>query len=148
MLKKTSKFIYFFSILTIAITSPKYAEGKVNVKIKTEPWNLVIDDRYLTWDGLQDTYESNVEVEVTVTGAGSHKNWRVDVRRDDTNWHGDFVLELKKPGKEVTVETTDQEFITGEGNNSYDIQIILKGVSIQISPDAYITTVIYTVTEE
>lgn len=147
MLKKTSKFIPFFVILTIAITVPKYAEGiAINV---TGDWDLVINDTYFTWEGgLQDTYESDVNL--TISDANKI-NWELDVRRSDTNWHSDFVLKLlklEKPRKEVTVETTSKLFFADRDNKSYGIKVILEGVSLQISPDTYVTTVIYTVTEK
>ena len=149
MLKRTNK-LFFFAILTIAITVPKYAEG-IAISVAGS-WDLYIDDTYFTWEGgLQDTYESDVDqINVTISEADNNR-WQLDVRRDDTNWHSDFVLtllKLEKPEKEVTVETTSQEFLTGEGNKSYDIKVILEGVSLQISPDFYITTVTYTVTEK
>lgn len=92
MLKKTSKFIPFFVILTIAITVPKYAEGiAINV---TGDWDLVIDDTYFTWEGgLQDTYEGDVNLTIS---EADKINWELDVRRSDTNWHSDFVLTLLK----------------------------------------------------
>ena len=72
----------------------------------------------------------------------------MDVRRSDTNWHSDFVLKLKRRMREVTVETTSREFFTGRGDSSYSIQMILEGVSLQISPDIYVTTIIYTIAAE
>ena len=147
MLKRTNR-LFFFAILTIAITVPKYAEG-IAISVAGS-WDLYIDDTYFTWEGgLQDTYESDKDqINVTISEADNNR-WKLDVRRSDTNWHSDFVLKLKskKPKKEVTVETTSQEFFTGKDNKSYDIQIILENVSLQISPDTYVTTVIYTVTE-
>jgi len=148
MLKKTSKFISFWGIILLtAITISKYAEG-IEIGI-TGFWDLIIDDRYFTWEGgLQDIYESDknqINLEISDSDGG---NWKLDVRRSDTNWHSDFVLKLKRRMREVTVETTSREFFTGRGDSSYSIQMILEGVSLQISPDIYVTTIIYTIAAE
>jgi len=153
ILKKTSKLNNefrikrIFFILVIVLTVLKYAEG---IEISVDgSWDLIIDDRYFDWGrGLQDTYKSpGNQIKVKISGSGGSQ-WQVDVRRRDVNWHRDFVIKLKTKGKETTVETTSKVFLSDKGNKSHNIKLILEGVSLQIPPDTYSTTVIYTVTSE
>ena len=86
--------------------------------------------------------------------------YRVDVRRVDTAWHGNFVLWIKRTGDGtgsgsisegttyLTVTTTAQTFFTGEGDkDDVPIQFRLTGVSIQIPPGEYETMIYYTIIE-
>ena len=134
-------------IFAIVIIVLKYAEG---IEISVEgTWHLVIDDRDFNWGrGLKDTYNSpGNQIKVTISGSDG-RNWTVDVRRIDTKWHRDFVLKLKTTGKETTVEPTSKVLLSGRGNKSHNIKLILEGVSLQVPPDTYATTITYTVTAE
>ncbi|MCK5584978.1 hypothetical protein KAJ02_02795 [Candidatus Bipolaricaulota bacterium] len=86
--------------------------------------------------------------------------YRVDVRRVDTAWHGNFVLWLKRSGDGtgsgsisggttyLAVTTTDQSFFTGlDDRINIPIQLRLTVVSIQIPPGGYETTIFYTIVE-
>jgi hypothetical protein len=144
-MKRRGKFISFL-VLIIFITVAKYAEG-IEISVASS-WNLAIDDRYLRWGILQNRYESDIDgVNITISNSDGGR-WKLYVRRNDINWHSDFVLKLRRGRNEVTVETTNKEFLEGKGDASYRIQVILEGVSLQISPDTYVTTVIYTITPE
>ena len=86
-------------------------------------------------------------VTLTISNSGGG-NWAIDVHKTDTNWNGDFILKVKKTtGAAVTktVGNTDVEFFQGSGDGSFNVQIILEGVSIGISPDSYGSSVVFMV---
>ena len=106
------------------------------------------------------TYESltnQILVEVKVARV---KTWRVDVSKTDSNWHTDFTLSVQRTGngtgagsisggtsyQEVT--STDIEFFSGDKNRKdIPVQLRLSGMSVDVAPDTYTTTVYYTVLE-
>ncbi len=101
--------------------------------------------------GLQSTYESAVN-QIRLRISGSAGNWKVSVRKEDTNWHPNLVLKIRKSsGKDkpiVTVQNTNMEFFSGDRDTNAHLQLTLEGVSVEVPPDTYTTTVIYTITEE
>ena len=107
---------------------------------------------------LIDTYESLPDqIEVAITGA-ANKTWRIDVSKVDNLWDSRFQLFVKRTSdglgsgsvtggtsyQEVT--NTEQSFFNGYKNcsNIY-LQLKASGISIQIPPNTYSTTVYYTV---
>jgi hypothetical protein len=109
---------------------------------------------------LKTSYESAPpDISINITGTtGPSDNWEVDVKKIDTGWHDSFHLYIKRssPGsgsgtisggdvyQEVT--GTDQAFFNGSGDRSdINIQFELSGVSVQIPPANYLTTVYYTI---
>lgn len=127
----------------------------------TGSWSETIDALDLqagAGSDLIDTYESaSNEISIQIV---SPANWRVDVRKSDITWHSNFQLYVRRTSdgtgggsisggttyQEVT--DTDQSFFTGNKNrNSVDVQLRLTGVSIQIPPGTYTTTVYYTVVD-
>jgi len=111
--------------------------------------------------GLVSSYESAVDaVLLSPNPTPSKPAWRVDVRRVDATWHGDFTLWIRRSGDGtgsgsvsggttyLTVTTTDQTLFTGaEDRDDVPIQFQLTGVSIQIPPGDYETTIVYTIVE-
>ena len=107
------------------------------------------------------SYESAVDAVLLAPNPTPAKLfYRVDVRRVDTAWHGNFVLWIKRSGDGtgsgsisggttyLTVTTTDQTFFTGVDDRlNVPIQFRLTGISIQIPPGDYETTVFYTIVE-
>ena len=110
---------------------------------------------------LIDSYQSASDaVSISISGTTSASDaWRVDVKKVDTNWHGDFILYVKRAsdggGGSVSggtsyqqVTDTYQSFFSGSDDVSgINVQLKLSGVSIQIPPDIYTTTVYYTVVD-
>lgn len=110
---------------------------------------------------LISSYESasdQIEIDIRQT----RSNWSVDVRKVDTNWHSGLHLYVKRtsdgsgaPGGSISSGTSYQEvtdtyqaFFSGYRQRSYiNIQLRVDGVSIQIPPGTYDTTVYYTVYE-
>jgi hypothetical protein len=111
---------------------------------------------------LADAYESTVdEVVITIaTTTGAGDNWRVDVRKSDTNWPSSFKLWVQRtsdgtgPGS-ITGGTTyqqvtgsDASFFSGAGDRSnVDVRVKLTGASVSELPDTYVASLIYTVVD-
>ena len=84
----------------------------------------------------------------------------MDEKKTDTNWHNDFGLYVKRnsngnnnpplSGGTTYQLVTDSDllFFTGKKSpTAIDIQLKIDNVSVQIPPDTYTTTVVYTATE-
>jgi len=110
---------------------------------------------------LKGDYESAVDavsIDISAT-AGASDSWRIDVKKVDANWHGDFILYIKRTSngtggsisggivyQEVTNNSTS--FFSGSDDVSgIKAQLKLSGVLIQIPVDTYTTTVYYTVVD-
>lgn len=127
----------------------------------TGSWTEMIDSLDLqagAGSDLIDTYESasnTVAIDIIAP-----TNWRVDVKKSDTNWHANFQLYVRRTSdgsgsgsisggtsyQEIT--DTDQSFFNGTLDRSNITgQLKLTGVSVQIPVDTYTTTVYYTVVE-
>jgi len=132
----------------------------VNITI-TGSWAETIDASDLqagAGSDLIDTYESasnTVAIDIITP-----TNWRVDVKKSDTNWHANFQLYVRRTSdgsgsgsisggtsyQEIT--DTDQSFFNGTLDRSNITgQLELTGVSVQIPVDTYTTTVYYTVVD-
>jgi hypothetical protein len=111
---------------------------------------------------LTSTYESSADQGlIAITGTtGDSDNWRVDVRRSDTSWHGDLTLFVKRTGDGTgsgsisdgtayqAVTTTDTALFSGSGDRSnIPVQLKISGASVAIPPSAYATSIIYTVVD-
>jgi len=101
--------------------------------------------------GPKSTCKSAVN-QIRLRISDSSGGWRIHVRREDTNWHKSFVLKIRKTsGKNkptITVGDTDTLFFSGTKDTNCILQLFLEGVSLEVSPDTYTTTLIYTVTDE
>jgi len=101
--------------------------------------------------GPKSTYKSAVN-QIRLRISDSSGGWRVYVRTEDTNWHKNFVLKVRKTSGEdkptITVGDTDTLFFSGTKDTNCTLQLFLEGVSLEVSPDTYTTTLIYTVTDE
>lgn len=111
---------------------------------------------------LIDSYESSTTaVSSDISGtAGVGDNWRVDIKKSDTTWDSNLYLDVKRTtdgtgsgsisGGIAYQEITDidLEFFGGDADRAdVKIQLRLRGVSVQILPDTYSTTVYYTVVD-
>lgn len=97
------------------------------------------------------THYSSVDVvslDIGGSGGGSDA-WQVQVRLEDTLWHGDLSLKVLRTGSgtgtvsggdvlPIELTLTDQVFFEGLGDNTgINVQLILDGVSILIPADTY-----------
>jgi hypothetical protein len=158
-MKVTTKFLIFIIIFGLISIDKKVQTQDITV---TGSWFLTIDASDLqagAGSDLNDKYTSaNDAVHIDISNTSG--NWRVDVRRADSNWHSDFILKVKRNSDgtgsgtisggttEVTVPQTDQEFFTGSSDrDDVHVELTLENVSVQIPPDNYTTTVYYTVVD-
>ena len=128
----------------------------------TGSWSETINENDLQGGpgtDLVSTYESATN-EVVIDIDDTSSTWKVEHKRTDSTWHANFTLSEKRtsdgsgPGSVSggtsysTIGTTDTQFFTGSDTRSnIDVQLQLEGVSVQIPPDTYSTTVTYTVIE-
>lgn len=160
-MKKTFQYIVP-ALLALIISESAICWGALDISVSGD-WSETIDASDLqagAGSDLIDTYESvSEQVSIDITKA-REKNWRVDVKKIDDNWHSDFQLSVKRtsdgtgPGSisggtsYLEVTDIDQSFFNGyEDKREIYVQLKLSGVSIQVPPDVYITTVYYTVVE-
>ena len=107
----------------------------------------------------KDSASTEVVLEVTLT-SGSTDRWRIDLRRANSVWDGDVHVWVRRTGSgsgtgSVTdglswteVRSTDTTFFEGEGDRSgLPIQIRVTGISLSITPDAYLTSLQYTLVD-
>lgn len=161
-MKITTKFLILFIIFGLMAIDKK-VQAQISITV-TGDWSETIDASDLqagAGSDLIDTYESASDaVSINISGTtGAGDNWRVDVKKVDTNWHGNFILYVKRTsdgtGGTVSggtsyqqVTDTYQSFFSGSDDVSgINVQLKLSGVSIQIPPDIYTTTVYYTVVD-
>ena len=124
-------------------------------------WFETIDENDLlagAGTDLKNSYESPDD-QVLITISDTTGGWRVDIKRVDANWHADLALSVRRTGSGAggsvsggdtytEVTATDQPFFTGNGGVSgITAQVKLSGISIQVLPDNYSTTVYYTVVD-
>ena len=124
-------------------------------------WSETIDENDLlagAGTDLKNSYESPDD-QVLITISGTTGGWRVDIKKVDANWHANLALSVRRTGSGAggsvsggdtytEVTATDQPFFTGSGGVSgIKAQIKLSGISIQVLPDNYSTTVYYTVVD-
>jgi len=149
-----------FVVLVVLILIP-IKTGAIQISV-TGSWTRTIDAadlQGLAGSDLNPVYESatnQIGIEIRQTSA----NWSVDIKKIDTNWHGNFHLFVRRTSngngsgsisggttyQEVT--DVDQAFFSGFRVRTFiDIQLRLEGVSVQVPQDSYTTTLYYTVTE-
>ena len=109
---------------------------------------------------LTPSYQSAAGAMVLEISKAGNSNWRVDVRRLDTNWHANLALDIRRTSNGSgsgsvsggtayqAVGTTYQSFLTGSKNlRDIQLQLQLRGVSVALPADTYVTTVYFTVVE-
>jgi hypothetical protein len=128
-------------------------------------WTETVDQTDLTsgaGSDLNDAYESLAtasSVNVTTT-TGDSDNWRVDVRRSDAGWHGDLSVYISRTSDGtgtgsisggttyMVVGASDTAFFSGAGDRTgIDVQYKVTGMSVQVDPASYGTTITLTVVD-
>ncbi len=141
-------------IVSLLIFSGAHAQGTITV---TGQWSLTIDQSHLVsgpGSDLIDTYESATN-QVLINVNGPDRTWRVDVHRVDITWHSDFILEVRRQANNQIIGGLTYQIITPVAQqffrsnnrrrvNNIRVQFRLSGVSININPNTYSTTVVYT----
>ena len=109
---------------------------------------------------LVSVYESLANATlIGIDAAGRKQDWRVDVRRSTSVWDSSLALYVRRTGAgtgsgSVTggtayqlVTDTDTPFFSGrEDRQAIPVQYRLGGVSIQLTPNTYSATVVFSVT--
>jgi len=130
----------------------------------TGDWSTTIDsDDLISGAGsdLNPTYESpsdQVLVDITNTMGGGD-SWRVDVHKSDVVWNSDITVYAHRTsngtGGSVSggtsylqITVSDQTFFTGTDDVAdIGLQYKIDGISIDINPNTYTTTIVYTVVD-
>jgi hypothetical protein len=154
-----------FSVALAAVLAfgwPAAAAPAVDV---SGAWSLTLgaDDLQAgAGSGLNSTYESgNSQAAVTVSDTTDPLDtWRLDVSRTDAAWDSRLTLSVRRTGDGTgqgalsggtgyhEIGLMDSTFFSGAGDRlSVPLQLKLTGVSLQIPPGAYSTTVTYTVVD-
>ena len=149
--------------ISLFLLAPGNAWAVLNITV-TGSWTETIDKDDLAGgpgSGLTGTYSSAQNVNlITVSGATSNKgdNWQINIKRINTAWNGSLQISARRtsggsgPGSVsggeafIQVSETDGVFFTGAGNlNGIRVQLQLTGVSLQVPPNQYSTTIQYTI---
>jgi len=129
--------------------------------VATGGWSLTVDSADLVsgaGSDLTSTYESAASAtDLAVTATA---DYRVDVRRTDGTWDGDFTISARRTQDGsgsgsisggttyLAITTTDAEFFTGNSDRTgVKVQYQLEGMSVSITPDTYSSTVTYTIVD-
>ena len=128
----------------------------------TGSWAETIDASDLVAGAGSDligTYESAAN-QVIISIDTVVNKWEVYVKKIDSNWHANFQLSVRRTSSgtgsgSISLGTSyqqvtdiDELFFKGRRDRAnINVQLQLTGVSVQIPPDTYTTTVYYTVTE-
>jgi len=162
MVFRSSRVLPCALVLWLSTTLSVWAAPAIVV---TGDWNPAIGAADLqsgAGSDLVPTLQSSAsQVAVDITGmAGDSDAWRIDVRRTDSVWHGDFTLEVRRTSDgagsgvinsgssylELTV--LDEALCDGEGDRTgFEAQFRLGGISLQIPPDVYSTTLTWTLVD-
>ncbi len=153
------KSIMVFVILGVFFTGKASYSQDISI---TGNWSLVIDASDLqsgAGTDLNPTYFSATD-EISIDITNTITNWQVTVRGTASNWHGNFTFGLRRTTDGtgfgsisggtawLIVSGADQQFFAGSWPRwNIKVQCGLTGISLQIPPDTYIGTLIYTVTE-
>lgn len=163
---KRLKFLIISSLLFTIITQSVYTAPKVKLTLSPgyKGWTVTVGQADLTGGAGSDfasEYESPVN-ETDLDISNSAGNWRVDVRKQDINWHADIHLYVQRTsdgtgtgtisGGSVYQEVTniDTVFFSGTGDRTVvTLQFRVSGsyASLGIPIDTYETTITYTVTD-
>jgi hypothetical protein len=149
-------------LIAAAIISSEGVWAAVSISV-TGDWFETIDETDLAGGAGSDlvsTYESAADQVSIDIGDAPTESWRVDVRKVDTDWHGDLILYIRRTSdgsgsgsiaggtSYQQISSTYQEFFSGNlGRSGVAAQLMLDGVSAGIGCGNYLTTVYYTVVE-
>lgn len=151
----------------LLVSSMGAAIGEPGIVVQGQ-WSKTINESNLKsgpGSGLKANYASSSSaLDIRIAGVGNNPanpdSWRVDVRRSDTNWHANLRLLARRTAdgtgngsvsggtayQEVT--TTDQSFFTGTNRRrNIKAQAKVAGVSLQIPPDTYTTSLVLTIVD-
>lgn len=143
-------FTTFVFLIALFLLFPGVSFAAIEITA-TGGWSETIDaDDLISGAGsdLKSSYESEAEATLlTISGCvDDNDTWEVRVSRIDYNWP--FTLWVKTSGgKYQAITASNSLLFSGAGNTSIPLQYKLEGMSVQISPATYSTTITYTVVD-
>lgn len=147
-------------LLTLALAGPLHAIT-ITLTNADPDWTVTVVYGVLAGDDLTGTYTSAANEAVMRIDAPAAQ-WRVDVRRTDTTWHGNLTLYVMRtsngnPNGHLSggtvyqpVGTTDAEFFqcdSATAVRNIRCRFQLTGVGAAIGAANFLTVVTYTVVE-
>jgi hypothetical protein len=136
--------------------------GAINLTVSGS-WSAAIDVSNLQGGAGSDlipSLESPLNVSTLSVSQASGQNWQVSVRKIDGTWPAGLAMAVKRTSNGtgsgtiaggtayLNVTSVDQTFFTGYGGHStIYLCFQLSGLSVQIPPSAYSTTLVYTVVQ-
>lgn len=152
-----------FKILSILLSLLSLLSFAYAIRIRvTGQWSEIIDVNDLAGPPGSDLvpYLESAPNQALVDITNTNRFWDVSVYRVDSLWPAAFRLYVRRTGNGTGprgisgglnyLEITDIEQIFFSGQRwrrSIPLQFRLEGLSVQIPPQVYSTTIIYTVTE-
>ena len=153
----------YLSLIGLLILSIPSAAITVNVSGSWTEFFSVMDLAGPPGSDLIPSRESASD-QVTIDVTDANNNWEVSVRKVDIHWHPDFLLRVRRTSagtgrilfgwtyQEVTDINTfffRSFFFWFESKNALDIHIQydISGLSVNIPPDTYTTTIENTIVE-
>lgn len=149
-----------FACALLLVATGDFSEAELTINV-TGNWSETIDASDLqagAGSDLKSTYESAADAGLLTISDTAGGAWRVDVRRSDTTWHTNFTLSVKRTGDGTgggsissgaayqAIGLSDAAFFSGAGDRSgIPLQFKLEGMSLQVPPATYSTTITYTV---
>jgi len=157
-IKKGELKILFLILLFFSMISFIYA---IRIRV-TGQWSEIIDVNDLAGPPGSDLipYQESAINQVLVDINNTNLFWDVSVYKVDSFWPPAFRLYVRRTGNGtgpgnisgglnyLEIIDTEQIFFSGSRQRrGIPLQFRLEGVSVQIPPQVYTTTIIYTVTE-
>jgi hypothetical protein len=156
--KKKKLNILFLLLSLLSLTSFVYA---IRIRV-TGQWSEIIDVNDLAGPPGSDLipYQESAPNQSLVDITNTNRFWDVSIYKVDSLWPATFRLYVRRTGNGTGpgsisgglnyLEITDAEQIFFSGSRQrrdIPLQFRLEGLSVQIPPQVYTTTIIYTVTE-
>ncbi len=157
MLKKGLTMIALLSLVNICMA--------LDISVSNN-WTTHVDKSDLQGGAGTDLYSikasASAQANIDISNTTGRKDaWRVEVSRGDTYWPIGLLLAVRRTSKGngegkisggkryLDITTANQHFFSGKGDRSnITVQLKLEGISVQITPDIYITNIYYTVVDE
>jgi hypothetical protein len=155
--------IYLITILLLVLVQTGQSAHAIDLEL-TGTWTITIDSGDLAagpGTDLTAIYESpadQVLVDI-LNSMGGGDSWRIDVKKSDVSWNSNLSVYARRTsdgfGGSVSggesyqiITNSDQSLFTGTDDiTDIGMQYKINGVSININPNNYATTIIYTVVD-
>jgi hypothetical protein len=158
-------FLNMKTIILLILCLLSMSEAEAIDIAATGGWTETVDASNLisgAGSNLTSTYTSpGNATTITLTNTkNKNDNWRVNVRRVDSTWNSNLTLYVRRTSNGtgaggisggttfIQILSSDQQFFSGSGDrNGISCQYRLTGMSINVDPGTYSTTVIYTMVD-